>query len=86
MRNRGIELFMLPDQQDGLAISDWNPDTKSAGQNLAGLIAVESFPGPLLPSVVLRIHSDIRCTALKRHRFVIHFSPHKFTAQPLGAV
>ena len=71
MRNRGIELFLLPERSTGLVSGGWSGSEADSQQELHAVIAVERLPGSHLPAALVETHTDIRARALKHHRLVI---------------
>jgi len=75
MRNRGIELFMLPNRNSGLIVQNWiGSEAPGNGEDdpssdLESLLGIERLPGSLLPSAIIKTHSQIRSKALERHRY-----------------
>jgi midasin len=65
MRNRGLELFLLPDRLTGLSQEARAGD---AAEQLQTVAALQGVPGDRLPHFMATVHSAMRDQALARHR------------------
>lgn len=67
MRNRGLELFLLPDKASGLASSVYSTRTLDSSNELRQILGMELIPGLALPSMMVNVHSAARSYSLKCH-------------------
>ncbi len=65
MRNRGLELFLLPDRLTGLSQEARAEDISEQLQTVA---ALQGIPGDRLPHFMAGVHSAMRDQAFARHR------------------
>ncbi|KAG7670517.1 hypothetical protein KSW81_003079 [Nannochloris sp. 'desiccata'] len=65
MRNRGLELFLLPDRLTGLSQEARAGD---ASEQLQTVAALQGIPGNRLPHIMAAVHSAMRDQAFARHR------------------
>lgn len=65
MRNRGLELFLLPDDLTGLSQEARAGD---ATEQLQTVAALQGIPGDRLPHFMAAVHSAMRDQAFARHR------------------
>jgi hypothetical protein len=65
MRNRGLELFLLPDRLTGLSQEARASD---ATEQLQTVAALQGIPGDRLPHFMAAVHSAMRDQAFARHR------------------
>ena len=67
MRNRGLELFLLPSH-----VSDLNEENEALScdpeQELQIITGLQGFPGSLLPQFVCTVHKTLREQDVARHR------------------
>jgi hypothetical protein len=68
MRNRGLELFLMPDRVSGLGEEFESGTSEEDLQAIAGL---QGVPGDVLPSLMVKVHGAVRDQSLARHRYAI---------------
>ena len=69
MRNRGLELFLLPDPVTGL--NEEVDESYSSLQDLETVASLQGLPGTLLPRFMTKVHCAIREETVSRHRYVL---------------
>lgn len=75
MRNRGMELFLLPDQESGfntnlLPEASGVSDNESGLRELEALLGSQGIVGKFLQSSMAKVHSLLRAQAFSSHRQV----------------
>lgn len=69
MRNRGLELFLMPGRISGLGEESESGTSENDLQAIAGL---QGVPGDVLPALMVEVHGAVRDQSLARHRYVFH--------------
>lgn len=67
MRNRGLELFLLPDSVTGLN-EEIDESSSSSLRDLETVASLQGLPGASMPRFMTEVHCSFREETISRHR------------------